>query len=394
MRTLGWIGLLCLLAGCRADRLTLVGEDFDASVTFLPDSGRGDAGADAGTDAGEASPDAGDAGPADAGADGGTDAGVPFDLERAVRACERWEACVRGPDGNGPSSAFLNVCIQWLGSPTASWAQFELQTRDRLSSKILLSEWVLYFGWLQHPDVQTCLLGANVCEDVLACFNRGAPAAPCTASATSKSCVGGVLNACARPSYDYAMAYPATGYRTFSYDCGAEGKICAQAPGNAGQWACASGTCTDAPRCEGNVAVRCFNGFRDTVPCGSELLCRTTSGMGLGVDALCSGTGATCNTPADQGHCDGDKLVSCGFHYLATTSCPQGLSCHTAPNGFGFCGVAAECSPTADAPSCDSGTGVLRVCALGKWSNVDCHALGFAAGCVAGQGTQPAMCRN
>ena len=131
--------------------------------------------------------------------------------------------------------------------------------------------------------------------------------------------------------------------------------------------------------------------MKETRPCGAGETCRTNV-SGFGSDALCTGDGAACSASFEEGHCVGEKLETCQFHYLTTSTCQGGLTCQTAPNGFGFCGVAAECSPWKDAASCDANTGVLRVCALGKWSDVNCSALGFG-GCVAATIDQPPMCR-
>jgi hypothetical protein len=354
---------------------------------------------DAGTDAG--TPDASiDAGPADSGVpdagardreahDGGTaDAGATFELERALRECERIESCMLGPsDYDGLT--FLNACITFMGEPVPDPAHHAATVANRLRLYTSPTRDLNYLVWLDEPAVQTCIRAQATCEGLFACFNRGAEATRCNPQAPAV-CQGNVLVTCQAPSYTYKATYGLDGgFSTFSYDCGIGQRICSGTVGSQPSFGCAPATCAPgSQRCDGDVARRCYDGLVDDVTCGDGYACVARAPS----DVVCGGSGGSCNVPASRSHCDGAQQLSCVFGAWAATDCAPGLSCHTAPDGVGFCGAAGECDPWEDVATCDPVTGQLSVCAMGKKLSVDCLALGFQ-GCMAPDVNHPALCR-
>ncbi|MBK7862520.1 MAG: hypothetical protein IPJ65_28715 [Archangiaceae bacterium] len=353
-------------------------------------SAGGSAGSSAGSSAAGGAAGGGDSLPDDRQDAGGHDGGAPFELERALRECERIESCMQGPS-NYDGLSFLNACISMLGQPVPDPATHLAEQRTRALHYYLPQRELIYLYWLGVPQVQTCVrreVEQGTCDALFSCFNGGAPATPCN-GAMPASCQGTNLVTCQPPSHTFRFALDG-GYRTFSYDCALEERICTPSTAPAGGFACAPATCSElVPHCDGDVATRCFSGLLDVETCPSGFKCALRTNPN---DAVCAGAGGSCNVPATRSHCDGARQVACYFGAWATTDCAPGLSCHTAPDGVGFCGVASDCDPWAQTSRCDPTTGRLQVCALGKSTSVDCVALGFG-GCIDGDVNHPAMCQ-
>jgi len=117
-----------------------------------------------------------------------------------------------------------------------------------------------------------------------------------------------------------------------SLDCSAFGLICA-ANGSAGP-SCAPPTPTCAgtgTRCEGDVAVSCYNGHEVRVECGAAgMTCATsqTGGRTVGACVAPAVTGATCD-PSAAARCDGATVRYCAAGQ------PRSFLCRTL--GFSRC---------------------------------------------------------
>ena len=117
-----------------------------------------------------------------------------------------------------------------------------------------------------------------------------------------------------------------------SLDCAAFGLKCSVgADGTAGCATSGPACSVDASRCDGNVAVGCFNGHEVRVDCAAAgLACAQTPGSGIAVGACVAAPSATgaCD-PAERPRCDDTSIKYC---YAGK---PRSYSCKAA--GFGRC---------------------------------------------------------
>jgi hypothetical protein len=117
-----------------------------------------------------------------------------------------------------------------------------------------------------------------------------------------------------------------------SLDCATFGLKCSTASDGTAGCASAGPACAaGASRCEGNVAVGCFNGHEVRVDCGAAgFACNQAGAAGTGVGACVAPpvTGSACD-PNDKARCDDTSIKYCA------AGRPRVYSCKAA--GFGRC---------------------------------------------------------
>jgi hypothetical protein len=338
----------------------------------------------------------GGAGAGGGGAGGGmVDGGPPLDFTAALTACARIDACLSGADtGAGYRTPWMHLCLlelAYLSDP----AGFRSANANHFSFSHVEGWDLPTPSFLFEPSHQLCFLSASSCAEVLDCFNGGTPVTPCTPMNGGAQCIGDRLELCVPPSKVLFQRAPSTSYRTFSIDCAQLGSSCLKSPASIAPvvWGCAPSACDDttwAPTCQNNVAKRCVSGHRDDWECGAGSTCEVNDAGGTQADALCLGNLGVCDPLTATDTCDGDALVSCSFGRWLKTSCGPGTRCQTTPQGS-FCGVARECNPWMEPPSCTADAG-LSICALGRWVGLGCAGVGMTQ-CVAGTVVAPALCQ-
>ncbi len=107
-----------------------------------------------------------------------------------------------------------------------------------------------------------------------------------------------------------------------SLDCSAFGLTCAIASDGTAGCATSGPTCSpDAKRCDGNVAVGCFNGHEVRVDCDRGGLACPQSPGAISVGACAAPrTTSACN-PGDKGSCDGVAIRYCHLGRSRSYSC-------------------------------------------------------------------------
>jgi hypothetical protein len=210
-----------------------------------------------------------------------------------------------------------------------------------------------------------CLAAAGSdCDAARRCVNAGQAPTTCA----SLPCTGAFINFC-----------DALGERG-AIDCSLQGGLTCVVD-SIGRGECGAPSCGASQLlCAGSIAEACNNGTaHETLDCAS-LGAPCVSGQS------CVGTGSACSAPGFYTplRCEGDVLVNCVQGFEARRDCAA-LGEHCLQSGQqSYCALGNTCSITY-ASSC-SGS-VLSYCDDGVVEAVDCVALGFAGGCVPGNGT-------
>lgn len=229
--------------------------------------------------------------------------------------------------------------------------------------------------WYEQPIVDrlACLKGkTNGCKAVEECFGYHIDqTGPCTTS-----CTDGVIAIC-------------EGVNKFQIDCKKvglgctiEAGFCVQTPPPA-----SCDVTTYEPKCDAGAPVKCSKGqeIRGPICADYSLECGGGSINCHGIGPACTQADPTASPDAiDFGQgiaCDEQKLRVCVRASETLIDCGtlgKGFTCQTGTNAF--CGLAAECTPSAHGgqATCEGTTAVF--CNAGRIEKVDCTTLGFT-GC-------------
>jgi hypothetical protein len=225
--------------------------------------------------------------------------------------------------------------------------------------------------------IRECARAASSCVDLRACALHGASEDAC--AGRGKRAVVGVCDVDGRALtcwHDHVFA---------ARDCPRGGESCRVVDGEA---TCTLGSCADAPdagtahcSASGTHLLRCDKGKLASVNCGAlGLACAASDGS-----AACATTGPSCAGSAVR--CEGGVAVGCFNGHSVRVDCAgAGLSCGAISGGtlLGACSLgpppAASCDRNAPA-RCEDGS--IQYCAFGRPHSFSCKAVGFE-GCEAG----------
>jgi hypothetical protein len=232
--------------------------------------------------------------------------------------------------------------------------------------------------------VRECGLRANSCAELRTCSLRGANPSACAGRGRS-----GVIGYCDIDGRALSCSHDhIAGVR----DCPRGGEQCSVREGQA---ACSLGPCPrevaegSPPTCStsGTRILQCEHGVLNSLDCDAfGLICAASPGADGGPPvARCAPPTATCT--GTWSRCDGDVAVSCYNGHEARVQCgAAGMTCATGNEGGRIVG---SCAATPAATSCDSNAparcdgATLRYCAAGQPRALLCKALGFNR-CVSG----------
>lgn len=232
--------------------------------------------------------------------------------------------------------------------------------------------------WPATSGVPACLIAAQSCADVGACFGTTLSAAPCADFSKEALCVGSMRVSCTLPRV--------------TRDCAALGATCTEYVGYPEldpdfvgsadctvQASCAGAT--NGTTCQGSKLVHCRDGIAFGEDCAKRGLACADSANG----AHCVVNPAGCSEPG-TGHCDAQgNGVYCSdeLRSIALECSRQGLVCRTAAErAHGVECDAPSCAATEVAQCFEECDGPLaHLCLGGQRFSVDCRSHGLK-GCV------------
>lgn len=260
------------------------------------------------------------------------------------------------PDAYRGACAVAAACI-----PASRLEVSECATR-RTRARTASSVDMVYRGTeLSDVEVRCLVHAGGDCETAARCVGSSPDAESCDPS-DGGSCDGSAAHGCH------------LGLRVRTSESCASGTICHPCTARG---ACCGVPCSHPERCDGDVLLRCENGF-----VANRLNCRDY-GMSCADHPTavsdCLGDGPSCNRNLAS-HCDGQDLVSCFAGKELRVSCEElSMACATWKTGAttgGRCVMTqAQCSLGRE--SCTGAT--LHICDDGVPADVDCRQLGFAA---------------
>jgi hypothetical protein len=227
--------------------------------------------------------------------------------------------------------------------------------------------------------VRECGLGANSCAELRACGLRGA--SPTACSGRGKDNPAGYCDIDGRALSCWHERVAAV------RDCPRGGEQCSVREGQA---TCSLGPCPPSipegapPVCSasGTRVVRCEHGVLSSLDCAAfGLICATgDASAGHPADAACAPPTAACSGSSRR--CEGDVAVTCFNGHETRVDCAAaGMACGPTdggPRGVGACvapaGTRAPCDPATPA-RCDGAS--VRYCAAGQSRSFLCRTLGF-----------------
>jgi len=220
-----------------------------------------------------------------------------------------------------------------------------------------------------NGDDLECVLAADGCEEVLACFGFRI-ADDCPAEDT---CLDGeTLSACRGP-----LGLP------LEIDCAAwhgnGGSSCLEGVGGVG--ACGTGSCaSEGETCNGARLEDCEDGVLEVQDCAEHgLTCTVASDS----ETVCADadSGAACT---DEDHCEGETLVRCENGVETRVDCGAQYPGATCVQEVGssdvLCGYGSDCAIDLGSPSDACQGSSLTFCMVGLTTSVDCTDIGFS-GC-------------
>ncbi len=330
----------------------------DAGPNGLPPDGRAPAAPAAPT------ADAASAAPKDAGA-----------ASSLVAHAQRGEVAPPGLDDVEQMCALLTSCDRLPLPPSlipADFAQCVKKMTDEMTSSAAINF---------SLTMRECGLHSTSCAALRSCTLRGAGPEACSGRGKQNlvgSCdVDGRALTC---WHEQILSVR---------DCPRGGEQCIVVDGQA---SCTLGPCPvsikegDKPRCSGagTHLLRCEKGKLASLDCAAFGLKCSTAADGT---ATCATAGPACS--GDGKRCDGEVAVGCyNGHEVRVDCAAAGLMCHAAPGAtpIGTCFAAASatsaCNP-GDRARCDEAS--IKYCAGGVPRSFSCRGAGFAR-CEAGKG--------
>jgi hypothetical protein len=240
--------------------------------------------------------------------------------------------------------------------------------RDFVSCVRRMSEEMTSPGAVQFSlTMRECGLRASSCSELRTCALRGARPDACAGrgkqSPVSYCDPDGRAITCSQEQV------------TAVRDCPRGGEQCAIKDGQA---VCTLGTCeADSPRAcsgSGTKIVQCDRGKLLSLDCAALGLRCAMGADGPG----CATTGPACSSSAKR--CDGDVAVGCFNGHEVRIECgAAGLACASSPDAVavGSCAMPAASACDPDAPArCDGA--ILKYCAAGKARGYFCRSLGLS----------------
>ena len=222
--------------------------------------------------------------------------------------------------------------------------------------------------------MRECGLQSNSCAALRACALHGADPDACNGRGRT-----GVVGFC---DVDGRALTCFQGQTLAVRDCPRGGEQCIVVDGQA---TCTLGPCPgdihdgDHPRCSasGTHILQCQKGKLASLDCQAfGLRCATAADGSAG----CATNGAACSGAARR--CDGNVAVGCyNGHEVRVDCAAAGLACNAAPGAtaVGACMAAAPatgaCDPASDKPRCDGAS--VKYCFAGKPRSYFCKSLGF-----------------
>lgn len=222
---------------------------------------------------------------------------------------------------------------------------------------------------LEHGPVYDklyhCVTTADGCDEVFACYGSHQAAGSCGIDFKAQ-CDG-----------DKAISCDTLSKKVFIFDCAAADMTCKTRATESFVAYCTRGTCDTSfeRRCEGSQRLTCVDGTIEVDNCASRgLVCEKTL---LTEEWDCVGEQEEkCDIPPDKldPSCEGSMAISCVNNKLHKEDCSKRTFMRTCRHGAcAFVGT-----------ECDHGSfnrcqgDKLQYCREGKWTIVDCVALGLS----------------